>query len=186
MSKLRNAFIATGIVAWVGGLGTALVVSSCDTEVCEIDPTDPACSPEPIDRVQLPPDQCDYVAYPSVHVVPVRKYDDYYLPVEVDMVWFEHEGETHEARCIWGDDGCTNAWIAGYELEGPINLSTEYCDTVVSKAVKIDRTEDGCHVQTQYMMLEVSTRGCLSDSLPDLHPPTPPSGPWALTTRSAG
>lgn len=186
MSKLKSAFIVTGILAWVGGLGTAFAVTSCDTEPCEVDPYDPACTPEPYsdERVQNPSGECDLMARPSVHVVPVRKYDDYYLPVAVESVWFVHEGETYEARCIWGDEGCTDAWIAGYEMVGPITVSTEYCETVVSQAVKVDRTPDGCHPATEYMFLEVSTRGCLSDQQPDSGPPEP-KWPWSLTAKAA-
>lgn len=185
MSKLKRAFIFTGVVALLGGLGTAAAVSSCDAAPCEIDPYDPACSPEPYDpRVQNPGGQCDLMARPSVQVVPVRKYDDFFMPVEVEMVLFEHEGQTHEARCVWGDDGCSNVWIAGYELTGPIKVSTQWCETEVSQTVEVGLTDDECHAKTEYVLLEVSTRGCLTAAEPDRAPPGP-GDPWLVLTKKA-
>ena len=81
--------------------------------------------------------------------------------VDVDTVWLEHEGRTYEAHCVKGETEC-QAWLAGYELEGKITVFTEYCDSVVSETVHVGRTEDGCHVVTELVALEVSTLGCLT------------------------
>lgn len=190
-SNPRTLFIVTGVAAWLGGLATAFSVSSCDVDPCGMNPDDPQCQPDPYaDRqtpgsaVQRPPPECDYAARPSVHVAPVRRLDDYFTAVEVDAVWFQHDGQTHEALCITTDTGCIGAWIAGYELEGPITVFTEYCDTVVSQTVEVGRTADDCHVQTEFMLLEVSTAGCLTAPEPS-GPPPPPPGPWTLTTEAA-
>ncbi|MCB9717215.1 MAG: hypothetical protein H6712_25420 [Myxococcales bacterium] len=186
-SKLRSAFIVTGVIAWVGGLGTAMIASSCDAEPCAVDPYDPACDPDPgfPGRAQQPTG-CDHMARPSVYVLPVVEHDDYLLPAPVDMVWFQHEGETYEARCIATDEGCTGPWVAGYELEGPITVSTEYCETVVSQSVKVGRTEDGCHVATEYVILPVSTQGCEATKPEPSGGSLPPTaGPWALTLSPA-
>jgi len=168
-----------------------LVVMTC---ACDVDsgPT----TPEPLDAsaandlvapqldeprrvpAQLPPGSCDRMARPSVHALVVRQYTDYFLPVDVDAVWFEHDGNTFEARCIEGPNGC-EAWIAGYDLVGPITVSTEHCDEVVSETVVVESTEDGCHAQTQFMMLEVDTRGCLTATNPP-QPPPPPSTPTTM------
>ena len=171
----------------------AVMMCACDQES---GPT----TPEPLDAVaandlvalegdddprrlpaQLPPGECDRMARPSVHAMVVRRYTDYYLPVDVDAVWFEHDGHTFEARCMQGDRGC-EAWLAGYDLLGPITVSTEHCEDVVSKTVVVEPTEDGCHAQTQFMLLEVSTRGCLTGTVPHPPPPTPPQTPEDLTT----
>ncbi len=175
-------FIVTGLIAFIGGLATAFAVSSCDVVNCtEMDPDDPACVPEPIERIQDPPPVCDRATRPSVHVVPVKQAGDLYMPVGVDMVWFTHDGVTQEARCIHDDDGCSEAWVGGYDLVGPIKVSTEYCDTMVSQSVKVHPTEDGCHAQTEFILLEVSTLGCLTDRIPS-DDPRPPSD-WPLVSN---
>ncbi|MCA9708449.1 MAG: hypothetical protein KDK70_21545 [Myxococcales bacterium] len=197
IARHRTLFIVTGVAAWLGGLATAFAVSSCDIDSCAMDPDDPLCQPEPVPRDGIdetiqnppaPPPECDYASRPSVHVVPARRFDDTYQVVDVDAVWFQHGGQTFEARCVTDDGRCLGAWMAGYELEGRIEVSTEFCDTVVSQAIEVGRTADGCHVQTEYMLLEVSTTGCLTAEQPDVAPPPPPgpaSGPWSLITPPA-
>lgn len=133
----------------------------------------------PVGPERLPPYECEPAAHPSVHVLVAKRFDDYYMPVDVDMVWFEHEGQTYEARCLEVGGDCM-AWIAGFEMEGPITVSTEYCDTVVSETVTVEPIPNSCHVQTEYVMLEVSTRGCLTADLPAQ---PPPQWPWDLVTK---
>lgn len=179
---------------------TALAAVMMMIGACDVDPG--PTTPEPLDAsaandlvalegdddprrllAQLPPDLCDRMARPSVHAMVVRRYTDYYLPVDVDAVWFEHDGHAFEARCIQGNRGC-EAWIAGYDLLGPITVSTEHCEEVVSETVVVEPTSDGCHAQTQFMLLEVSTRECMTGTEPHPPPPTPPTRPGALTTVS--
>jgi hypothetical protein len=106
---------------------------------------------------------CDLVAYPSVYFIPVRVYDDFTLLVDVDAVWYEHEGTVREAACLPDHAGGCRAWVAGWELEGEIRVSTEYCDVVVdSDPIFVPIDDEGCHVVTQYVLQPVSTRGCLA------------------------
>ncbi|MCA9652562.1 MAG: hypothetical protein H6712_25130 [Myxococcales bacterium] len=137
----------------------------------------------PVAPERIPPYECEPTAHPSVHVIVARRYDDYYATVPVEMVWFEHMGQTYEARCLQGENETCLAWVAGYDLAGPITVSTEYCDTVVSEAVKVDMLPDSCHVDTEYVMLEVSTRGCLTGEV-DEGPPPRPGTPWDLTAQT--
>jgi hypothetical protein len=130
--------------------------------------------------VTLPPGACDRMARPSVHATFVRRYTDYYLPVVVDTVWYEHGGDVHEAHCIEGQSGC-ESWIAGYELTGPITVSAEHCEEVVSNTAVVELTSDGCHVETQTMIIEVPTRGCLTQTTPPGPPPLPP---WPQQLRA--
>lgn len=188
----RMLLFATGVTAWLGGLVTAFAVSSCDVDTCELDPDAPSCTPpypagldvEEPDASELPlrdpaaAPSCDRMARPSVYVMPARRIGDMVRVVDVDAVWFEHEGRTYEARCIQGEVGCA-AWVAGTELEGRITVSTEYCDTVVSESVDVERTPDGCHVATEFLLLDVSTLGCLVDQPPPDGPP--PGSPWRET-----
>lgn len=191
-SRQKTAFIATGVLAWLGGVATALAISSCDVDPCEeMNPDDPLCQPDPlegrsqegaVDSLRAPPEpgpECSPVAHPSVHVVPVQRFDDYFVVVDVNTVWFEHEGKVQEARCVMEDDECTGAWIAGYGLAGRITVSTEYCDHMVSKTVEVGHTEDGCHVESEFVMLEVNTTGCETTPPPETTPPES----WRLITR---
>lgn len=128
------------------------------------------------------PTTCTPMAVPSAFVYVGILRDDYIEAVPVDAVWYEHEGRTGEAFCAvpHGDEGCST-WIAGRELAGPMTISTEWCDTIVSRDVTIDTTDDGCHVETEFVWLEPSTRGCLTHTLPP--EPPPPTGPDAMTTE---
>lgn len=137
---------------------------------------------DPRRQAVLPPGTCDRMARPSVYVKVMRRFTDYYVPVDVDTVWFEHDGHTFEANCVLGDRGC-ETWLAGYDLVGPIVVSTEHCEDVVSETVVVEPTADGCHADTQFMMLEVSTRGCLTSNDPPSPPPAPPPWPTTLVAR---
>jgi hypothetical protein len=152
------------------------------TQTVDIEVDDRHC---PVGPERLPPWDCDKTAHPSVHVVVAKRYDDHFAPVDVDTVWFETHGRTFEARCVRGDDGDCIAWMAGYEVEGPITVSTEYCETVVSETVDVQRIPDSCHVRTEYMVLEVNTRGCLTAAGMEADPPPPPRWPWDLTSPSS-
>ena len=118
---------------------------------------------------------CDMAAYPAVFVSVVQRYDDFYATVPVENVKWKWRDETYDARCLSapGSDECY-AWVAGYETPGEIEVSTEWCDVEVSDIVHVGLTEDECHVKTEYLMLEVSTRGCMAGT----EPPPKPSTPW--------
>jgi hypothetical protein len=122
---------------------------------------------------------CDAGARPSVFVYVAREYDDYLEAVPVDRVWYEHEGRVAEATCaavdVDADEGCS-VWIAGWEMEGRFRISTTWCDTVVSETVSVEMTDDGCHVKSEFVVLPVSTRGCVT-SEPAPEDPGDPPGP---------
>jgi hypothetical protein len=191
----NSVFGIRGAAAWVGGIATALLALACDVEPVEpgvgarasvqdleLEVDDDASAPTD-DVAPAPSYPCDRAAHPSVHVVPVVQHDDYFMPAEVDMVWFEHNEQTFEARCIQDEDGDCMAWLAGYEISGPITVSTEYCDNVVSETIEVEVIPGACHVSTEYLLLEVSTRGCLTTEQPE--PPEPARWPWDLTTVGA-
>lgn len=116
---------------------------------------------------------CDTTARPALMIYVGILRDDYVAPVLVDEVWYEHEGRTAPARCIAGqsaDDGCA-MWAAGWEQPGTFVVSTEWCDTIVSETVDVGMTPDGCHVDTAFVMLHASTRGCVTN---EAEPPTEP------------
>jgi hypothetical protein len=151
--------IVVGLV--VGGLGTA-TLGSCDAEpgrddgVAELEPA-----------AQLPIASgfvCDPAARPSVFVYVAREVFDELEGVPVERVWFEHEGSIEDASCAGVDidveeDGCP-VWIAGWEEEGRFVVSAEWCGRVVSEAVTVGLTDDGCHVQTELVVLRVDVGVC--------------------------
>lgn len=138
------------------------------------DDGDPPPPRERGDSSSAPPTSCDPLRHPSVFVYVVKEMDDYLQPVPVDAVWYEHEGRVEEARCAGGqtERGCEQ-WFAGFEMTGEITVSTEYCDTVVDQSVLVRKADDACHVDTQFMILTVSTRGCVATP----SAPPPPSDP---------
>jgi hypothetical protein len=186
--KLQT-IVLTGVCGWLGGLATMVAAGSCDI-IEEPEPTYPDDGSSPFfdDELVAKPEvmdpdgdgprlravdgtRCDLMARPSVYLSVSKQYDDYFQTVDVDAVWYEWEGRTLEATCVPdGNDGCT-AWIAGWERAGRMRVSTEYCDTVVDVAVDVPMTDDGCHVQTQYVILPVQELGCLATEPRD--PPEP-------------
>jgi hypothetical protein len=130
--------------------------------------------------------RCDEMARPSTMVFVGQTADDYLMPVAVERVWFEHAGRTAVATCAWrgATAGRCSVWTAGWELEGRIRVSAQWCDTVVSETVTVGRTADGCHVDTELVMLPVSTLGCLtSEAPPGAGDPTPYGGPESVTAE---
>jgi hypothetical protein len=107
---------------------------------------------------------CDLVGYPSAIVWVVQDGGDVLIPTPTDSVWYTHRERRFRARCVdpnADERGCA-IWVAGYERAGPMQISTEYCGREVGQAVRIGRTGDGCHVKTEYVILDVETLGCLA------------------------
>ncbi len=109
---------------------------------------------------------CDLSARPSAYVYTARRYGDFLKLEPVDDVWMQYiaDGEvvTDSGRCVdQTEDGCV-AWSVGWEQPGRIEVFTEWCDTEVRKTVFVPETDDGCHVETQYITLLLETTGCLS------------------------
>ncbi len=138
------------LIALVGAVG------------CDAAETEPPRERDRIEEAAPAEQPCDLVARASIYFAPVRVYDDFWEAVEVDAVWYEHEGQTYEATCLPEPDGDCLAWAAGWEQQGEITVWTEYCDEIVETTETVPIDEDGCHVQTQYVLQPVSTRGCLA------------------------
>lgn len=145
--------------------------------------TCPDVPPDPPLRADT--ETCDKMARPSTFVYVGQMHDDYLQAVGVERVWFEHAGRVAEANCAGPDvdPGECAVWTAGWELEGRIEVFTQWCDAIVSEQVTVGRTQDDCHVETEFVMLPVSTRGCLTGQTPEPDDPTPHGGPDDLTDR---
>lgn len=115
--------------------------------------------------VETEPDACDLGARPSAIVHVVERVDDMLVPVSPkEGVWYEHEGRRFDATCLPrpGMDECV-AWMAGLELDGRLHIGTEYCDRTFDTYVTVEKDEADCHVETEFVVLEVDTLGCLAD-----------------------
>ena len=176
----KRGLVLTAGIAWLGGLLTAFLGASCDPG-----PTDPDPETEPSLQTMAGmadtmigefPQQCrDEMAQPSTYVAVMKRSQDYYRTIAPDRVWFSHDGKEQEAQCVLAKDGECTGFVAGYELTGEITVYAEWCDTVVSETVFVERPADSCHVELQRVMIEASSRGCLaSQPEPDPGDPHPP------------
>jgi hypothetical protein len=140
MSKKGKIFIATGAIAIIGGLATSSLVSSCDT----------VCTTE------------------SRASVVINVVDENGDPIHADKVTYTVTDDAgprssapvpgaEAAECA--DDDCTE-WVAGYETEGLFVITAEVCGRTVEGRANVEMTEDGCHVETEHLVLEADTLNC--------------------------
>jgi hypothetical protein len=158
---MKRIYISTGITAIVGGLVTAGLVTSCETE-------------------------CTLEARPSAIVQLIDSNTGSSAPVFVSAsaVWFEYTDETgkHEtARAACVDDECSE-WLLGYERPGTYMVHAQVCGHEYTREITVGTTEDGCHVDTQWVRMEVDSSLCG----PELAPAdtvTAPHNPCTLDAR---
>jgi hypothetical protein len=62
------------------------------------------------------------------------------------------------------------------DLDGVFTVWTEYCGVEVEETVTVELDEVSCHAQTQFVTLDVETRGCLATPQDDPPPPRPAAG----------
>jgi hypothetical protein len=134
---MKRVFIATGIIAVLGGVGTMVLSSSCDT-ICTMD------------------------AKPSVIVQIVKQGPTAPEFITADGVRYEvtdstGHTETKRAECL--DDECTE-WILGYEVEGTYVIHADVCGQDYSATAEVTMNEDGCHVDTQWVQIPVDASTC--------------------------
>jgi hypothetical protein len=102
---------------------------------------------------------CDRMAHPSAMVFVSLDHGDAWEQIPTDSVWFEHDDTREKATCLDGD--CSlGLWIAGWEQEGRFEVHTEVCGKQFSTEYSVPKTEDGCHVETQYIPLMVDQEAC--------------------------
>jgi hypothetical protein len=146
----------------------------------EIDPSlcTPAGDLEVFAAAEPVPTVCDLKARPSAIVSTAKAYDDYLASVPVKNVWYSQGERRTEAQCIEmnADERCSR-WVAGWELAGPMSITSEYCETEFGEDIRVDMTDDGCHVKTKYVVLEPPTIGCFGSEPTPEPPPPPPSVP---------
>jgi hypothetical protein len=125
------------------------------------------------------PKLCDLMAHPSAMVWTLQQFDDYQASVDVESLWYTHEDQRYQARCFDphadGSAGCS-IWIAGMEQAGNLNLFTEWCGQEQSKEIRVGMTDDGCHVETEYVSMLLSRIGCITGEPDPEKPPKTPAG----------
>lgn len=105
--------------------------------------------------------ECDLMARPSALIMVGQDYGDYWLPAKVESVWYEYEKRRHQAFCM--HENCEiGTWVTGWEQPGRYTAHTELCGKEFSTSFSVPMTEDGCHVDTQYVPLVVDKTGCLT------------------------
>jgi hypothetical protein len=137
-----------------------------------------ACAEAPVTVAAAPvATPCDLVAAPSAIVTVAQDGGDVLIPVPAAEVWFSTDRRRQPAYCIdpTADGGGCSTWVAGWELDGPMTVGTEWCEREVEKSFRVEKTEDGCHVQTRFVSLLVDGTGCLQ-AKPQPPVPPPPGG----------
>ncbi len=149
---MKHIYIATGVTALVGGLITAAMVSSCDTE-------------------------CTMEARASVVLQFINTATDGPEPelLGASEVWFDFtddNGQTETLRGQCMDDECTE-WVLGFERPGTYAVHATVCGQEYNRELSVGMTEDGCHVETAWEQIEVDGSRCPPDLEPadELRPP---------------
>jgi hypothetical protein len=167
-----GAVVCGGLVATTVGVGktedgchvaTKHVTLTASLDRCDeppkpiYPPTDPACTLE---------------ARPSAIVMPVIDGGDVWMPYPTEQMWFEHGGTRHRAYCAGEHEpnGKCTRWITGWEKDGSFSAFTETCDVVTKVDFRVDKTIDGCHVETVYVPVFMDTRGCIQSPQPSWDP----------------
>jgi hypothetical protein len=104
--------------------------------------------------------ECDLMARPSAIILVGEDFGDYWIPAQVESVWYEYEDSRHKAFCM--DGNCEiGTWVTGWEQPGRYKAHTELCGKQFTTSFSVPMTDDGCHVETQYIALEVDKTGCV-------------------------
>jgi hypothetical protein len=148
---------------------TQHVVLTANTTKCEDTP----------DLKEPDKKECTLEARPSAFVFPVTDGGDVWIPSPTDQLWYENGKSRYQAFCaIEAENGKCSWWVAGYEQSGRFEVHTETCGAEQSVAFEVPMTEDGCHVQTQYIPVFMDTKGCITHVPPGVgEPPAPSGGP---------
>jgi hypothetical protein len=128
-------------------------------------------------EVDIPPN-CTLEARPSAFIFPVTDGGDVWMPHPTDQLWYEHEDQRYKAYCAEeAENGKCAWWIAGYEQAGRFQAHTETCGEQSTIEYSVGKTEDDCHVVTEFLPVFVDTKGCITLAPPPPGEPPPNGGP---------
>lgn len=163
-------------------------IDGCHAATQYVDVTIDSADCDGENLAEAEPKRCDLTARPSALVYVASEHDDYLQAEPVERVWYQYQDEerVREATCATGpldEDGKCSLWLAGWEQPGRFRIYTQWCDTVVRETAAVEMTEDGCHVDTEFVVLPVSTRGCETSEPADIDPTQPPIVDGAMEHR---
>jgi hypothetical protein len=144
---MKRVVITTGIVAAAAGIGSVLLMPSCDPD-------------------------CEVEAKPSV-IVQLRAKQAIAAgeSVAADKVWYEWLGEdgerlTGQAECV--DDECTE-WMLGDGRPGTYELHATVCGKQYDSSLMLGLDDEGCQAGTEVVELPVDA--CAGMLPPESPPP---------------
>jgi hypothetical protein len=79
--------------------------------------------------------------------------------VPADEVTYLANDATAPQQAHCANEDCS-LWAVGYEVSGEIVINASACGDTGSATVSVGMTEDGCHVDTQHVMIEVDGDRC--------------------------
>ncbi len=119
--------------------------------------------------------QCSLEARPSAMIFPVTDGGDVWMPHPTEQLWFEHDDKREKAFCAEpAANGKCLFWVVGWEQAGRFKAYTESCGTEKSLVYSVGKTDDGCHVATEYLPVFMDTTGCINGKAPP-PPGVPPA-----------
>jgi hypothetical protein len=138
-----------------------------------------------------PRPQCEAgVMSPSAYLWPIKTVGDMVITIPTDELRYfvgEPEEVGDPAWCVYHhENGKCGLWITGWGQTGRFTAYTKKCgiDTVVNYTV--EATEDGCDAETEFVMVDVDTHGCIRPPLGPGEGEGGPGTPAAGTDVKAG
>jgi hypothetical protein len=126
-----------------------LPVDSC-ADALAPEPPRPPQSGEP--ELGITQKTCTLEARPSVLVSVMGQVDSHLVPLPADRVFYEvhrpGEPSTGQMPGVCLNETCS-MFAAGFEQTGSFEVGAEVCGEVITAKVRVDKTSNGCHVNTQ-------------------------------------
>ena len=129
------------------------------TQTIMLEPTNPElCVERPVDNPPDPDDPtCTSEARVSVMVTTIDEGGTHSVPADEVTYLANNSSVLQQAHCA--NEDCSQ-WAVGYEVSGDIVINANACGDTGSATVNVGMTEDGCHVETEHVMIEVDGDRC--------------------------
>jgi hypothetical protein len=148
-----------------------LPVDSC-ADALAPEPPRPPQSGEP--ELGITQKTCTLEARPSVLVSVMGQVDSHLVPLPADRVFYEvhrpGEPSTGQMPGVCLNETCS-MFAAGFEQTGSFEVGAEVCGEVITAKVRVDKTSNGCHVNTQQIQLMGDASKCKSPPVVTTIPP---------------
>lgn len=164
---------------------------SIDTQIVELPVSLDDCEDGPKHAPTLGVDAnvaaCTLSARPSVIANVVTFLDDMMVPLAPDRAFYRWSGATDkdEQPAVCLNEECST-FAAGYEQVGHFIVGAEVCGETITGEATVEKSADGCHVETQWLNLAVDASKCEKiDEIAAPELPPPPAGCEAEIVASA-